>query len=146
MRYLIIFPVFFAILIACQAQYTPDVTKKDQIFPDIDSRENYSKPLSAEQYKVIEKFRAALDSQDHDAITALINLLDSSKKNHDQVFRITSKLLVSQKMLDLAVLTLKSIEKQNKEDYQEIKNFLLHLMNLVIHWQHMLFNHIMIKN
>ncbi len=120
MRYLIIFPVFFAILIACQAQYTPDRTKKDQIFPDTDSRLNYSKAITAEQHKLIEKFRAALDSQDHDAITALINLLDSSKKNHDLVLRIASELLLSQKMLDLAVLALKSIEKQNKEDYQSI--------------------------
>ena len=122
MRNLILFPVFFAILIACQTQYTPDRTKKDQIFPDKNSIENYSKTISAEQRKVIEKFRAALDSQDHAAITALINLLDSSKKNHDQVLRRISNLLVGQNMLDLAVLTLKSIEKQNKEDYQSIAN------------------------
>jgi len=120
LRNLILFPVFFAILIACQTQYTPDRTKNDQIFPDKNSTGNYSKTISAEQRKVIEKFRAALDSQNYNAITVLINLLGSSKKNHDQVLRRVSKLLESQNMLDLAVLTLKSIEKQNKEDYQSI--------------------------
>tara|TARA_B100000945_G_scaffold198359_1_gene159466 strand:+ start:2412 stop:4058 length:1647 start_codon:yes stop_codon:yes gene_type:complete len=105
---------------ACQAQYTPDTTKKNQIFSSKDNSANYSQVTNMEQLENIKKFRIALDKQDYEAITKLINALDSTKKNHDQVLRIISDLLLSQKMLDLAVSTLKKIKKHNKDDYQSV--------------------------
>ena len=90
MRYLILFPVLSIILMACQAQYTPDMIKKGQIFSNKDNSANYSQVTNTEQLESIKKFRAALDEQDYEAITELITVLDSSEKNHDQVFRIFS--------------------------------------------------------
>ena len=113
---------------ACQAQYTPDTIKKGQIFSNKDNSVNYSQVVTnTEQLESIKKFRAALDEQDYEAITELITVLDSSEKNHDQVFRIFSDLLLSQKMFDLAVSTLKKIEKHNKDDYQSIAVSYTHL-------------------
>ena len=114
---------------ACQAQYTPDTIKKGQIFSNNDNSANYSQVTNTEQLESIKKFRAALDEQDYEAITELITVLDSSKKNHDQVFRIFSDLLSSQKMFDLAVSTLKKIEKHNKDDYQSIAHTCAQIFN-----------------
>ena len=114
---------------ACQAQYTPDTTKKGQIFSNKDNSANYFQVTNTEQLENIKKFRAALDEQDYEAITELTTVLGSSEKNHDQVFRIFSDLLLSQKMFDLAVSTLKKIEKHNKDDYQAIAHTCAQIFN-----------------
>jgi hypothetical protein len=73
---------------ACQAQYTPDTIKKGQIFSNKDNSANYYQVINTEKLETIAEFRTALDEQDYEAITELITVLDSSDKNHDQVFRI----------------------------------------------------------
>ncbi len=105
---------------ACQAQYAPDQTKKDQIFSNTDNSAIYFQVTSTEQLENLQKFRAALNNQDYEAITNLINDLDSNKENNDQVFRIISNLLLSKNIFDLAVSTLKKIENHNKDDFQLI--------------------------